>query len=285
MLKIIDHFITDKTNTKKYNNKLKFAKLYQTNTSDYSDFILYMFKNNQKGAILINILEGKSYLDFVKQMYILYLKYFTPLGFEQLCNNLENIKYLDKNIDNENIRLYHRYPSISFSINNYKITNDINNYLLGSLSTSCYTNHILYDPVYLIYDGVDGVDRDLIFLKNYCKNTKKSMGDAAYCTFLSTQFFCKTLNDIIKNNEDINDTNIYDKYSKQVVDSVSGEHSMLDNKHITRHFLINFIENNEFLIQYQSFNEVDPDPFMGIYDKIFTYNNNNVYYSSRYFIE
>jgi hypothetical protein len=240
-----------------------------------------MFKKNPNGAILINLLDGKSYFDFIKQIYLLYAKYFPNFEENILSDNNQLIQYLDKNINNEHIELIHRYPSVSFSANNNVLYKENIKYLKFNETIECYSDHILEDEVYQIYNDHE-IKLDFDFLKKYIKNTNKTIGDAQYCTFLSTQFFVKTLVQIINNGGDINDTNVYDRYMKQTVISVAGCHNMFPNNHISRHFMVNYLdENGKYQIQYQSFKDIDPDPFMGQFESFFSASDQNLYYSSR----
>ena len=89
-----------------------------------------------------------------------------------------------------------------------------------------------------------------------------------------------SIKEMLNKGENINDTNVYDKYMKGMVTSVSGNHILNKNHHISMHLYINLVdENGRALIEHQSFNNLVPHPFMGIYDKIFTTNANYLYYS------
>lgn len=287
LLQIINAFITDKNNKEKYNNNLSFFKLYPLGTSNFLDFCTRMFKKSPKGAILINILEGESFFDFYKQFYTTYHTYFPDVSKNLLCNNTQLIQYLDKNINNEKIHITNRYPSMYVSNYANKFYKKNIKYMESIFSSTNFSDIIIEDSVYQIYNGDSGVEKDLNFLSKYKKsNDNHHITEPQYCTFLSTQFFVKTIKQMLDKGLDINDTNIYDKNKKQTVTSIAGSHNMFNNNHISCHFIINFLDSDANLqIQYQSFNDIDPDPFMGIYDKIFTNKEGKLYYSSRYYLE
>jgi len=286
LLRIINDLIGHKYNKEKFNKNLSYFKLYPLGTSNFSDFFTTMFKKNPKGAILINILEGESFFDFYKQFYTIYQKYFPNISKNLLCNNTELIQYLDKNINNEKIHITNRYPSIYFSNYDKKFYIKNKEYIELIFSSSNFSNNIIDDDVYRIYNGDYGEETDFKFLSNYKKNSDNYITEPEYCTFISTQFFVKTIKQILDKRLNIHDTNIYDKNKKQVVTSIAGSHNMFSNNHISCHFIMNIFDTDTNLkIQYQSFNDIDPDPFMGLYDKIFTDNDGKLYYSSRYFLE
>jgi len=285
LLRIINVFIDNKFNREKYNTKLSYYKLYALGTSNFSDFFLRMFKKNPKGAILINILEGESFFDFYKQFYTMYQKYFINTTENLLCHNTELIQYLDKNITNEKILITNRYPSISISNYSKKFNKKNIQYIQSIYCSTNFSDLILEDPVYRIFPGVIGEEDDFKFLNKF-KENNNNITESQYSTFLSTQFFVKTIKQILDKGLDIYDTNIYDKNKKQTITSVAGFHNILSNNHITCHFIMNTYDKDaNLIITYQSFNDIDPDPFMGIYDTIFTNNDNKLYYSSRYYIE
>jgi hypothetical protein len=283
LLRIIYTFINDKFNKKKFNKTLCFYKLYSEGTSNFSDFFTRLFKTSPKGAIIINILEGESFFDFYKQFYTIYPTYFPNVNKNLLCNNTELIQYLDKNINNEKIQMTNRYPSIITINYAFKFYKENIKYIESVLSVNSFSNIILEDNVYQINRN-DDVNDDVEFLNKYeIKNKGYQITENEYSTFLSTQFFVKTIKQIIEKGLDINDTNIYDKNNRQNVTSVAGSHNMCQDKHISYHFFISFFDSNANLqIQHQSFIHIDPDPYMGLYDKIFTKNKDKLYYSSRY---
>jgi len=286
LLRIINSFINNKYNKETFKNNLSYFKLYPLGTSDFSDFFTRMFKNNPKGAILINILEGESFFEFYKQFYTIYQKYFPDINKNLLCNNTELIQYLDKNINNEKIHITNRYPSMCISNYDKKFYIKNKEYIDSIFCSSNFSDIIIDDSVYRIYNGDQGEDSDLKFLSNYKKNSDNYITEPEYNTFLSAQFFVKTIKQILDKRLDINDTNIYDKNKKQIVTSIAGSHNMFSNNHISCHFIMNVFESDANLkIQYQSFNDIDPDPFMGLYDKIFTDTAEKLYYSSRYYLE
>jgi hypothetical protein len=240
-----------------------------------------MFKKNSNGAILINLLNGNSFMNFTRQLYIMYEKYFINNTNKLLCNNIKLIQYLDKNIDNDKLQLYTRYPCVSFGINNFNISTENISYLNGLYNVSCFTDRLLYDEVYQIYIGDDDVEKDKEFLIGYIKNNNLTIGDAQYSTFISTLFFVKTLKVILNNQKNIDDTSIFDKYMIDSITSVGGNHILNKDHHISMHFLINILnKSGKYQIQHQSFNNVYPNPFMGIYNANFTTSDDHLYYSS-----
>jgi len=278
LIKIISKLCLDKK--QRYEKKLTYIKLYELPNRDYSDFIMTMFKTTPKGAILINLFEGIYFVEFTKQLFIMYKDYFVNTTNKLIDNNTKLIKYLNQNIDNDKIQLEDRYPSVSFGINNYNISKENMLYSKRSYNVSSFTDVILTDKVYQIYVGNNDVKRDLDFLIQYIKDYNINIGDAQYSTFISTLFFVKTIKEMLNKGENINDTNVYDKYMKGMVTSVSGNHILNTNHHISMHLYINLVdENGRGLIEHQSFNNLVPNPFMGIYDKIFTTNANYLYYS------
>ena len=82
-------------------------------------------------------------------------------------------------------------------------------------------------------------------------------------------FFITTIKKIIEDGGDIYDPDVYDKFKLTTITSVSGEHIMFENNHITKIFyILKFIDRGMF-IQYQGFKSIVPSPIAGLtYEKI-----------------
>jgi ABC-type branched-subunit amino acid transport system substrate-binding protein len=264
--------------------KIIFSKLYSLEETDFSEFIEILFKKSPNGAIIINLINGKSYYSYSKQIYEYYNKVFGNINESIFNSQIKVINYLKNPSLEINIKLNQRYPSITTSIvENDLIKNDIK-YIYGNYFAFNFSNEVIINPIYHLTEGYENADKDLKFLKNFIKKQNKPIGDAQYSTFLSALFFIKTLKIILDKKENIYDPDIYDKYKKITFNSVTGNHSFLENNHITKNFFV--LQSNTdgiFNIKYQSFINIEPMPFIFLADKIFDTDSNkqNIYLSNR----
>lgn len=272
-LLLIKKFIEDKNNINKYNNKkLVYYKLYPFDTTDFSEFIVTLFKKSPKGAIIFNLINGKSYFEFSKQLSESYQTNFPNIDKKILSNNQQLLNILDKPINNI-VHITNQYPSISFSITENSIPKEYLKYLIGNFYSWNFVNEILVDPVYQIYDGDESQNMDLEFLQKYNIKSNELISDPQYCSFLSAQFFVKTCKELMDAGLDIYNPDNYDNHKKQTITSVSGEHYMNSNNHISKNYLVLFLgDSGKYNIQYQNIVTIDPDPFMGMTDKLFSCN-------------
>jgi hypothetical protein len=254
--------------------KIIFSKLYSLEETNFSEFIETLFKKSPNGAIIINLINGKSYYSYSKQINEYYNKVFDNFNKSIFNSQTKTINYLKNPNLKINIKLYDRYPSLSTSIvENDLIKNNIK-YLNGNYYVFNFSNQSIIDPIYHITEGYENSDKDLIFLKKFYKKQNKPIGDAQYSTFLSVLFFVKTLKIILDKKENIYDPDIYDKYKKITINSVTGNHSFLDNNHITKYFFVLQCNTDGiFEIKYQSFNNIEPIPYLFLADKIFEINS------------
>ena len=264
--------------------KIIFSKLYSLEETDFSEFIEILFKKSPNGAIIINLINGKSYYNYSKQIYEYYNKVFGNINESIFNSQIKVINYLKNPSLEINIKLNQRYPSITTSIvENDLIKNDIK-YIYGNYFAFNFSNEGIINPIYHLTEGYENADKDLKFLKNFIKKQNKPIGDAQYCTFLSALFFVKTLKIILDKKENIYDPDIYDKYKKITFNSVTGNHSFLENNHITKNFFVLQCNTDGiFDIKYQSFNNIEPMPFIFLANKIFDTDSNkqNIYLSNR----
>ena len=69
-IELIKQFIEKNKNS--YDKNIVYSKLYSLDETDFSDFILTVFKKSPNGAIIINIINGKSFYSFSKQFHEMY---------------------------------------------------------------------------------------------------------------------------------------------------------------------------------------------------------------------
>lgn len=271
----IKHFIEVHEST--YHKKLIDSKLFSLTETDFSSFIKRIFNKSPNGAIIINLINGKSYYDFSKQFYDMYHETF-PSNANILSGEQEDILkfFSDKKIKNV-LKCAERYPSISTSVVENDIPLDYRKYIQGNLYVWNFSNHALTDKTYYITAGDDEADRDFDFLTNFYKKQNRPVGDTQYCSFLSALFFINTIKKIIENGGDIYDPDAYDKFRKITLTSVAGEHVFFDNNHITKIFHILRVTNGTMIIQYQGFKSIIPAPVAGLtYEKIVSVSSNPV---------
>jgi urea transport system substrate-binding protein len=261
---------------KNNNKRLVYSKLYPLDQKDFSDFITILFKKSPNGAIIINLINGTSYINFSKQFYEYYYKIFPKIDKSILISQNKTIKYLTNPKLEKNINIYERYPSLSTSIVENDISKKNEQYLKGNLYAWNFSSEILINPIYYLTLGYEDADKDLIFLKKFMKNQNKPIGDTQYCSFLSVLFFVKTCKDILDNKENIYDPNIYDKYKNISINSISGFHSLIQNNHITKTiFILESDDKGSLYIRYQGIYSIMPAPFMYLTDNILTAESTN----------
>jgi len=267
--KVIDNYI--KLTKKTYNKKLVSAQFFPLDETDFSSFISNVFTKSPEGAIIINLINGNSYYTFCKQFYEMYKSHFETPDKKIFTSQNYAIKYLEnpnlKNIiDDKN-----RYPTISSSIVENDIKKENVKYLKNSLFVWNFASQMLIDPIYYISQGYKESDTDYLFLNKYIKKQNKPIGDTQYFTFVSTLFFVKTLEKMITENIDINNTDLYDDFKEQTIYSVGGEHTMRPTNHIAKNFYILYINSNgEFQILFDSYKNIIPSPYIFSTDKILT---------------
>lgn len=279
--KLIDRYIKDTKNI--YNKKLVSATFFSLDETDFSSFINNIFSKNPEGAIIINLINGKSYYTFCKQFYEAYQLQFKNVVKDIFDSHNKIIKYLENPELKNFINIVDRYPNISTSI----VENDINGeyikYITHNLFIWNFASTVVEDRVYYISDGYADSDNDYIFLQNFLKKQNKPIGDPQYCSFISTLFFVRNIKKMIDNNYDLNNTQHYDSFQGDTVTSIGGEHTIQQNHHITKTFYVLRInKEKKFEILYDSYNNIYPAPFSGISDKIvMSDNSKKIYLSDR----
>lgn len=258
-LYLVKNFIN--TTKTEYNKTFVYSKLYPLDEKDFTDFIQTLFNKSPNGAIIINLINGDSYYTFSRQFVEMYSKRFPEVSKTLSTNQNEAIKYLSNKKLENNLKISERYPSISTSIVENNIKKEYSKFLEGNIYVSNYSNEIITDPIYYIDYGYPDSDKDFAFLKKFYEKQNKPIGDTQYCTFISTLFFVKTINEIIKNGENIYDPSVYDKFKIISIYSLAGEHIFRLNNHISKTFYISECINAKLEIEYQSFKSILPSPF------------------------
>jgi hypothetical protein len=191
----------------------------------------------------------------------MYSKRFPEINSKINTNQNEAIKYLsDKNLKNI-LKISERYPSITTSIFENSIKKEYSYFLEGNIFIKNYSNEIITDDVYYVNQGDHESDKDFVFLKKFYDKQNRPIGDSQYCSFLSALFFVKTINEIIKNGENIYDPTIYDKSKLITCVSLAGEHIFRNNNHISKTFFISECINGKLEIEYQGYKPILPSPF------------------------
>ena len=259
----------------RYNKKLIDYKLFSLTETDFSSFIKQIFNKSPNGAIIINIINGKSYYDFSKQFYNMYHEHFPNNNNILYAEQHEIINFFsDKKIKNV-LKCAERYPSISTSIVENDIPYEYHKYIQGNIYIWNFTNNILTDRAYYVSSGDENSDIDFEFLTKFYKKQNRPIGDTEYCSFLSASFFVTTIKKIIEDGGDIYDPDIYDKFKLITITSVSGDHTFLNNNHATKIFYVLKFIDHEMTIDYQGFKNIVPAPISAlIYDKFLSVNSN-----------
>ena len=268
-LKLIQDYISDTKNT--YGKKLVYSKLYPLDETEFTEFITTICDKSPKGAIIINLINGSSYDDFNKKFYDYYTIKFPYDDVSLTTNQNKAVTFFSQPDIPEHIRFTDRYPSISTSIveNNIKIE-DIK-YFEGTLYVWNFSNEVINNPIYYLTQGYKKSDDDVVFLKNYSAKQNKAIGDTQYCSFLSALFFVNTCKQMIDNNDNIYDVDVYDKNKEITIYSACGEHVFRPNNHITKIFFILQLDiSGKLYIRYQSLNSILPAPYSVLTNKILT---------------
>ena len=258
------------------NKKLIYSKLYPLNNTDFSEFINIVLKKSPNGAIILNLINGKSFYDYSKQMYETYYRLNPKIDKKFLEDNKYAKKVLDTIGNNEIISLHRVYPTISTSIFENDIPIENAKYIKDSFSVTNFSSQILDDDIYFPNKGYKDAEKDYNFLKKYQIKQGKPIGDSQYNSFLSAIFFIKILKNIIHSNLDIYDTDIFDYHAKgKDIYGICGPHDIDKNYHITKLFYIlkmfedtEIESDNKFRIIYDSYNIITPSPHLYASDKI-----------------
>jgi hypothetical protein len=259
------------------NKKLMYVKLYPLEETDFSEFINIVLKKSPNGAIILNLINGKSFYDYSKQMYETFYSVNPKLDAKFLENTEYTTNVLNKIEKNkEVISIYKRYPSISTSIFENDIPIENVKYIKDSFSVTNFASQILDDEIYFPNKGYKDAEKDYTFLKKYQIKQGKPIGDSQYNSFISAILFIKVLKHIITSNHDIYNTDTFDYTAKGMdVFGISGPHDIDTNYHITKLFYIikmfedtEIAADNKFRIIYDSYNILAPAPYVYAADKI-----------------
>lgn len=274
VIKVVKKFL----NVQFPNKRLIYSKLYPLDATDFSEFIHTVFKKSPNGAIILNLINGKSYYDYSKQFYEAYYsanpkvtKYFVESSkvAEKVFNELGK--------DDEKISIFRRYPTISTSIFENEIKDDYIIYIRDSFAVSNFSSQILDDEIYFPNKGYQYAEDDYKNLKKYQKEQGRPIGDSQYNSFLSAYYFLKILKKVVDNKKDIYSVKDFDDHAKGTsLFGICGPHDIALNAHITKLFYILkiFEDNydNRYKIIYDSYNILAPAPYLYAADKI-TYDN------------
>jgi hypothetical protein len=254
-------------NKSNYDKNIVYSKLYSLEETDFSDFILTVFKKSPNGAIIINLINGKSFYSFSKQFHEMYYDKFPNNTKKIASNQSELMKYVSNpNIENI-LKKKDRYPCISTSIVENDILKEHHTYLDGMLFVANFGNDIITNKTFYINDGYEESDLDMIFLTDFYHSQNKPIGDAQYNSFISANFFVSIICDIMKRNGNIYDTDEYDKFKIISKYSIAGEHAFIENNHITKVFFMLVFSKNKINITYQHLKAITPYPIGILSDK------------------
>jgi hypothetical protein len=257
-IELIKQFMARNKNT--YDKNIIYSKLYSLKETDFSEFILNVFKKSPKGAIIINLITGKSFYSFSKQFYEMYYKYFPNNDKHLTTDQNELMNYFSKPKIENILKFSDRYPSISTSVVENDVSKEYHTYLDGMLFVANFANDIIINHVFYINEGYEESDLDMNFLTNFYHNQNKPIGDAQYSSFISANFFVSTICDIMKNGGNIYDTDEYDKFKLSSKYSIAGEHVFKENNHITKTLFVLIFLNGKMSIQYQRLKTILPYP-------------------------
>ena len=186
-LELVEKFI--QTSKKEYNKKLVYSEFFPLDQKDFSTFITKLFNKSPNGAIIINLINGKSYYDFSKQLCEMYSNNFDNGSNILKLNQFEIVSYFEKNNIKNILKCSERYPSISTSVVENDIPNEMHKYIQGNYYVWNFTNNIITDKTYYINIGYENSDNDYQFLKKFYNKQNRPIGDTQYCSFLSALFF------------------------------------------------------------------------------------------------
>jgi urea transport system substrate-binding protein len=264
------------------NKKLIYTKLFPLDATDFSEFINTVFKKSPNGAIILNLINGKSFYDYSKQFYETYYS-INPKIDINFVEGVENAKKVLNTIgkNDEILSIYRRYPSISTSIFENDINPEYIKYIKESFTVSNFASQILDEEIYFPNKGYIHSEQDYQQLKKYQKKQGRPIGDSQYNSILSAYFFIKILKKIIDNNRNIYEVEDFDKEAKGTnIFGICGPHDMVINTHITKLFYIlkifDDIDDTRFKIIYDSYNILSPAPHLYAADKIIYVNSFDV---------
>lgn len=270
-IELIKQFVA--RNKSNYDKDIIYSKLYSLKETDFSDFILTVFKKSPNGAIIINLINGTSFYSFSKQFHEMYYKHFPNINKQLPADQNELIKYMTNPKLENVLNFYERYPSISTCIVENNISKENHKYMEGMLFVANFGNDIITNHTFYINDGYDESDLDMNFLTNFYHSQNKPIGDAQYSSFLSANFFVSTICDIMKNSGNIYDADEYDKFKLVSKYSIAGEHAFKENNHITKVFFVLIFSNGKMNITYQQLKTIIPYPMGILSDKKFISSN------------
>lgn len=265
-LELIKNFI--EFNKSIYDKNLIYTKLYPLDEKNFTDIIDKIYKNSPYGAIIINLINGKSYYNFIEIFYNKYMSTRNNKYKKYLYNGQSIIKDFNdtyKNNYNDYIDLNELYPTIAFSISENTIDKKYIKYNYNNYFSSNFVNDVLYNEIYQLDYGSDASNSDINFLIKFSKKQNKPIGDMQYSTFISTIYFNSIIKQIFHNKEDYNNPNIFDKYKIQTYDSFFGRHTTYNNNNNNSIFFISQLDiNGKFNIKYQSLNLIYPSTYYGV---------------------
>jgi len=272
--KIVESIIEN--NKDVYDKKLILNKSYNLGEKKFTEFINTILTKSPKGAIIVNLLDGQMYYDFIKEFWTSITNVNHKLDKKYLSDPNLFLDYYDSVIMEEEklfTQPHNKYPSISLAVQENNIRKDYLKYNFHNYFCTNFTSEILENSIYQLNEGDENNSKDLKFLIDYKTKNKKPIGNSQYSTFTSALFFSKTLKELIKNNLDINNTDYYDNFKSQFIYSVGGKHDMIKNNHISKNFLINYLdESGKFIIEYQNYKNIDPKPYFFLKDKFINCN-------------
>ena len=259
-----------------YHKKLILNKSYNSGETKFTEFINTVLTNSPKGAIIVNLLDGQMYYDFIKEFWTAIMNVYHKLDKKYLTDPKLFLDYYNSVIEEEDkiyTQPHNKYPSISITVQENNIRKDYLKYNFHNYFCSNFTSEILENSIYQLTEGDENNNKDVEFLLKFKEKYNKPIGNSQYSTFTSALFFSKTLKELIKNNLDINNPDEYDNYKNQFIYSVAGKHDMIKNNHISKNFLINYIDQSgKFVIEYQNYKNIDPKPYFFLKDKFINCN-------------
>ena len=265
--KIIKNFI--KNNESTYHKKYVKSLYIPFNISQEKikqkiiNFVQYMLDKSSNGAIIINLINGmKLNVFFQKIIYDLYYK-----KYKKLNNNyhFQTNKFLNYIKSNKSIFIdsYEKYPVISLSTLEDLYQKKDLKYLYNDFICQNFTDEILENSNFQLYNGLGNVDEDTYFLITYRNKNNIKISGTLYSTFLSTLFFAKTLSIMLKKDLNIHNVNQYNQEKNIEVLSINGYHALNNNNNITNNFVIAKLnEKNIFKVIYQSYKNISPKVYL-----------------------
>ena len=227
------------------------------------NFVQYILDKSPNGAIIIGLINGmKLNLLFNQLLYDLYYKKYKKLNDNYHYQTNKFLNYIKSN-KSTFVDCYEKYPIISLStIEDLYQKKDLK-YFYNNYICQNFTNQILENSNFQLYNGLENVDDETTFLGTYHKKNKMEISGTLYSTFLSALFFAKTMSIILKKNLNIYDVNHYNQEKNIEVLSINGYHALNNNNNITNNFVIAKLnEKNIFNIVYQSYKNISPKVYL-----------------------